>query len=89
MKLNILKANRIKIPQARYTNWKKEAPDSGAGCWKQWFSFKRYWSGKMWYFTVRHHQIVLDFRMCPWSDMMFPTATKKDRKAIKEANTYL
>lgn len=34
-----------------------------------WFSFERYWYGNQWTFTVRHHQVTLDFRADWLADM--------------------
>ena len=82
--MNILRANRWKLPDVIFHKHKKSA-----NCWKAWFAFDRYWGGKLWYFTVRRFTLVLDFRMCPWSDMAFPWASKRDREAVKEANKYL
>lgn len=89
MKLDITKSNRWKLPKVSYTNFRKEFPNMGSGCFRAWFSFSRYWGGKLWNISVRHHVIELDFRVCPWSDLMFPDATKRDRDAVKEANKYL
>lgn len=27
-----------------------------------WFTFGRFWHGRLWCFTVKHHQLTLDFR---------------------------
>jgi len=55
-------ANRWRIlPSISYTNWHNQ-PNVPRHLWKQWFKIKRYWSGKLIYIQVRHHQIVLDFR---------------------------
>jgi len=87
MKLNILKANRWKFPEVSFHKYDRKKV--GKNCFTKWFHFERYWSGKLWYFTVRNYQMTWDFRMCPWSDMVFPSATKQDRDAVKEANKYL
>ena len=86
MNIEITKANRWTLPKFRYVNWKKEAPlASERGCWSSWLAFRKYWGGKLWYLSIRDHQIQLDFRVCPLADMVFPNATKQDRKAAKGA----
>jgi hypothetical protein len=35
----------------------------------RWFTFSRYWSGRLWMFTVKHHQVTLDFRGDVLKDM--------------------
>lgn len=30
---------------------------------RRWFVFQRFWAGRLWCFSVRHHQITLDFRV--------------------------
>ncbi len=82
--MNMLKANRWKLPKVSFRKHKKNK-----NCWKKWFVFDRYWGGRLWYFTIRRFQMVLDFRMCPLADMVYPSATKQDRSAVKDANKYL
>jgi hypothetical protein len=81
--LDLRKANRWKLPEVSYTNWNKN--EKAKHCFRQWFSFKRYWSGWLWCFTVRGHEVQLDFRVCPWADMAFPNATEQDRQAVEDA----
>ena len=59
--------NRIKI-----VNWTKEYENYVP---KSRFSFKRYWSGKLWYIGVSHYTLILDFRK-NWMDDM--RATPRD-----------
>lgn len=89
MKLDITKANRWKLPKVSYINFRKEFPNHVFGCFRATFYFRRYWGNKIWNFGFKHHQVSVDFRMCPLSDMMWPNATKKDRNAVKEASKYL
>jgi hypothetical protein len=28
----------------------------------RWFTFNMYWGRRLWLFTVKHHQVTLDFR---------------------------
>lgn len=81
--IDLRNANRWKLPKVSYTNWNKDP--HAAHCFREWFSFRRLWSGRLWYFTSRGHQIQLDFRVCPWADMAFPNATKQDRQAVADA----
>lgn len=81
--MNMTKANRWRFPRVSYTNYRKAFPNSGS--WNDWFRFRRYWGGRIWNISVKHHQISLDFRMCFMSDMMFPEADEKSRKAVKDA----
>tara|TARA_R110002074_G_scaffold208753_2_gene377572 strand:- start:834 stop:1061 length:228 start_codon:yes stop_codon:yes gene_type:complete len=74
MKIDATKANRWKFPEFRYVNWKKEAPLAAKTGWKSWFAFKKYWGGRLWYFSIRHYQLQLDFRACLWADMMSPNS---------------
>ena len=87
--MNILKANRWKLPKLSYTNYNKEFPESSDGCFNQWLRFHKKWGGKMWFLHVKHHEFLLDFRMSPWADVMFPNATKHDRKLVKEATDII
>lgn len=89
MKLDMTKANRWKLPKASYTNFRKEFPGMGNTCFQRWLSFGRHWGGKIWYIGIKHHQVSLDFRRCAASDMVWPDATKRDRRAVKEASKYL
>jgi hypothetical protein len=52
----------LRLPKFAYVNWHKAAPNASPGCWKQWFSIKRYWGGKLIYVEVRHHSFQFDFR---------------------------
>lgn len=38
-------------------------------CFTKWFQIKRYWSGKIIYIAIKHHQLVLDFRRDWVADM--------------------
>ena len=62
------------LPKFTYVNWKKAAPQAAAVCWKQWFSVKRYWSGKLIYIQIRHHSFQFDFRRDWLADMIKPNA---------------
>ena len=53
--------------------------------WKRWIHFQRFWGGRIWNLSFRHHQFELDFRMCAFSDMAFGNVTKQDRQAVDEA----
>jgi len=68
-----------------YTNFRKEYPGRVDHCFKQWISFHRYWSGRLWLISIRHHQITLDFRLSWLDDLAFPDAKKEDRKAVDDA----
>lgn len=52
-----------------YVNYRKEFPTMGQ-THQQWFSFERYWSGKLWHIGVKHHCLILDFRTDVIGDMM-------------------
>ncbi len=82
--LDIRKACRWKFPKVSYTNFHKEYP-SAKGAFTRWFHFERRWSGKIWNIGIKHRQITLDFRLSPLDDMVFPTTTKEDRKAVDDA----
>ena len=82
---DLRKACRWKLPKVRYCNFRKTYPTMGTGCFAKWFDFKRYWSGRVWYFYFRHHQISLDFRLSWVDDMVFPNTTAQDRKAVDDA----
>ena len=45
-----------------YVNYRKKFPTIATNSFKSWFSFKRYWSGKLIYFNFKHHSVVLDLR---------------------------
>jgi len=86
MSFDIRKACRWRFPKVSYTNYRKEFPRMvGVDCFKSWFWFKRFWSGRIWNFGIKHHQITLDFRLSWLDDMVFPDATKEDRKAVDDA----
>ena len=89
MKLDIRKANRLKLPNIRYINMRKEFPNMGKDCFYSWLDFTRYWSGKIWMISVKHHIIEFDFRLSPFDDMVFPNATRSDRKAVNDAITEM
>lgn len=82
---DIRKSGRWAFPKITYTNFKKRFPGSSEGVYKRWFYFERMWGGRIWNFCVRHHQLSFDFRLCFLSDMVFPSATKGDRKAVNDA----
>ena len=84
MRLNILNANKWRFPKVKFMNWRKESPKASKTCWSSWFSFDRFWYGKLWYINIKHYGVVLDFRYSPWDDMAFPETTKADRKAIRQ-----
>jgi len=71
------KANRWKLPKVAFKNWNKY--ERAKGCFQR-LSFKRFWGGRIWQLTFRGYTIELDFRLCPYSDMAFPNANKKDRE---------
>ncbi len=81
---DIRKACRWTLPKVSYTNFRKEYPNMG-NCFSKWFHFETRWSGRIWNIYFKHHQISLDFRLSWIDDMVFPTATKKDRKAVDDA----
>ena len=82
---DIRKACRWKLPKVSYTNYRKKYPNMGR-CFNRWFQFKRYWGGRIWNISVKHHEISLDFRMSWTDDMVFgPNVTKQDRKAVDDA----
>lgn len=82
---DIRKACRWKLPTVNYTNFRKEFPSMGATCFTKWLNFERRWSGRIWNIQFKHHQISLDFRLSWLDDMVFPRATKQDRKAVDDA----
>jgi hypothetical protein len=82
---DIRKACRWKLPKVSYTNFRKQYPNMGKNCFTKWFSFQRFWSGRIWNISVKHHQVSLDFRLSWVDDMVFPNATKADRKAVDDA----
>lgn len=82
---DIRKACRWKLPKVSYTNFRKEYPNIGKTAFAPWFSFTRYWGGRIWNINIKHHQVSLDFRLSWLDDMVFPTATKQDRKAVDDA----
>ena len=49
----------MKLPKIEFENLKKEFGYVGRGIMP---TFKRRWSGKLWYLSWRHYSIVLDFR---------------------------
>ncbi len=52
------------FPKLRFDNMRKEFPN--CGCYDSWMpSFRKYWSGKLWYFSLRGYTLVLDFRAGP------------------------
>lgn len=81
---DIRKACRWRFPKVTYTNFRKQYPNLG-NCMTKWFSFKRYWSGRIWNISVKHHQLSLDFRLSWMDDMVFPNTTKQDRDAVNDA----
>ena len=63
-------ANKWRFPTISYVNYKKEFSGTGIENTKcKWFGFKKYWRGRLWYFDIKHHTIILDFRKCLWSDL--------------------
>jgi hypothetical protein len=83
---DIRKANRWKLPKLSYTNFKKEFPNMGENCFKRWFYLDTWpWGGRIWNIGILHHQVSLDFRESWVDDMVFPSATKEDRKAVDDA----
>ena len=82
---DLRKACRWAFPKVSYCNFRKEYPNASEGCWTKWFAFNRYWSGRIWNFNFRHHQISLDFRLSWLDDMVFPNTTKEGRKAVDDA----
>ena len=50
------------IPEIIYINWHKEKSYTDYGLWQKWFVVDRYWGGRIIYFTIRYHTVVLDFR---------------------------
>jgi len=89
MKLDITKANKWRLPKVCFSNYKKEFSNMTGNCFKSWFSFRRYWGGKLWNISIKHYVMTVDFRLCVMSDLMWPNATKQDRNAVKEANKYI
>jgi len=85
MSFDIRKACRWRFPKVSYTNYRKEFPGLGESAFTKWFWLRRYWSGRIWNFGIKHHQISLDFRLSWLDDMVFPDATKADRKAVDDA----
>lgn len=73
---NIKKANRWKwFPQVRYVNFRKVFPNTPKHCFTQWFYFDTLmWGGRIWNIGIKHHQIILDFRLSWLDDMVFPKA---------------
>lgn len=70
------KRNRWRIfPRIRYTNFRKEYPEHHMEqVFGQWFSVRRYWSGRIINVTVKWHQLTLDFRLDAMADLLGPNA---------------
>ena len=81
---DIRKACRWRFPKVSYTNFHKQYPNC-RGAFNRWLYFERRWMGKIWQIGVKHHQVTLDFRLSWVDDMVFPNATKEDRKAVDDA----
>ena len=84
MSFDIRKACRWRFPKVSYCNFRKQFPNLG-NCFNRWFYFERRWSGRIWNIGIKHRQITLDFRLSWLDDMVFPDATKADRKAVDAA----
>jgi hypothetical protein len=84
--IDIRKANLWRLlPRVSYCNYRKEYGEAVHNCFKSWFSFTRYWGGRLWNISVLHHQITFDFRYSWVDDLAFPWATKKDREIVDTA----
>ena len=59
------------LPKITFTNFHKEYPSS-KGAFKAWFSFCRYWRGRIFSITVKHYQLSFDFRKNWLIDMVLP-----------------
>lgn len=58
----------------------------GETCFKRRFYLDTWpWGGRIWNIGILHHQVSLDFRKSWVDDMVFPSATKEDRKAVDDA----
>lgn len=89
MRLDIRDAGRWRLPKLTYTNYRKEFPNMSQGAFAKWFSFERFWGGRIWSFCIRHHEISLDFRLSWLSDMAFGSPSKSDRQAVQGAEDAL
>jgi hypothetical protein len=70
------------IPRIHFINYLKCYPQS-AGCWKQWFSVRRYWGGKIILISVRHFAIEFDFRRDWLADMVTGNTDGDTKKALE------
>ncbi len=52
----------------RYTNMKKEFPNI-RDCFHNWFSFCRFWDGRLIKIGIKHHVLTIDLRRDWISDM--------------------
>ena len=53
--------------KVKYVNYRKEFPTLTNST--RWFSFDRYWSGKLIHVSVKHHCLIFDFRKNWLEDM--------------------
>lgn len=62
------------MPKIKFINYHNKFPwikESGTA-YTRWFSFDRYWMGKIWQITVKHYAISIDFRRNWIADMVDP-----------------
>lgn len=56
------------IPLVSYTNWRKQ-PNVPKDLFREWFSCRRSWGGRIINIRVKHHMLTLDFRYSWLADM--------------------
>lgn len=59
------------LPHIQLVNYKTNSPNLGLA-FRRWFYFSKLWSGRLWYFGIKHYALELDWRYDWVADMKGP-----------------
>lgn len=73
------------LPRVSYHRYDGQARHA----FTQWIAVRRHWSSRLWYLTIRHHQVTFDFRGNWLKEMPDPNDSRRDfaaeyRKRMRE-----